>query len=529
MRFSMRRRTFLGGALAVAVAPAVVACGNGPKSAAQSGPPREGGSLVLQLPTEISTNINPLDTNDPSAMGVVSGTVYSKLIEFRTGPDVRELDIVPDLAKEWEISPDGLTYTFHLRDDVRWQNVPPVSGRPFTADDVVATFTALKGVTGFHEWMIEPVTDIHATDDHTVVFTLKHPYAPLLEYLAYHFMMIIPREGVEGRYDLATQAIGTGPFILDSHKPNVEWVLRKNPDYFVKGRPYLDELHRPVLDDIAAVTAALRSGRLDAGTTTDAGVVTEFADHGYTVDAAPGAQVSFYLNPSRPPFDDIRVRKAVVAAIDWAGMGENIRKKFNLTSMLRPDTCSGALSRAEVEKLRPFKPDKARSLLAEAGHRGGFDTKLLVQRVDDEDVREAQWMQADLKEVGINVDIEVVDPATGIQRRRDHDFAMTKALRGVHLADQVWRDFEPSSRENYALVDDAKLTDMINQSRVTTDAKERDDLYRKMQTRMETEIVQALHPIQKFDQSIAADRVQDMWPSPIYQGRRLADVWLSDA
>jgi peptide/nickel transport system substrate-binding protein len=144
-------------------------------------------------------------------------------------------------------------------------------------------------------------------------------------------------------------------------------------------------------------------------------------------------------------------------------------------------------------------------------------------------VREAQWMQADLAEVGIQAEIEIVDPATGIDRRRNHDFAITKALRGVHLPDQVWRDFQPDSIENYALIDDPALNEMIEQSRTTLDDAARADIYRQMQVRMETEIRQAFYPIQKFDYTVANERVQGLWPSPIYQGRRLADVWLSDA
>jgi peptide/nickel transport system substrate-binding protein len=152
-----------------------------------------------------------------------------------------------------------------------------------------------------------------------------------------------------------------------------------------------------------------------------------------------------------------------------------------------------------------------------------------VQRIDDEDVREAQWMQADLAEVGIQMEIEIVDPGTGIDRRRGHDFALAKALRGVHLPDQTWRDFEPDSLENYALVDDPELHAMIDESRAVLDDDARNEIYRRMQVRMETEIRQALYPIQKFDYAIANERVQDLWPSPIYQGRRLADVWLADS
>jgi peptide/nickel transport system substrate-binding protein len=526
----VKRRALLGAALAAVLA--LSACGGGGSGHGPSEPvgdPRPGGSLVLHMPSEISTNINPLDQTDPAAQGVVSGSVYSKLVDFRTGPDVTTLEVVPDLAESWEIAPDGLTYTFHLRDDVRWQDVAPVSGRPFTSDDVVATFEAIMQVPAQHAWMFEPVTGITAPDEHTVVFTLERPYSPLLEYLAYHFNTVLPREGVEGEFDLATQAIGTGPFILESHTPDVEWVLRRNPDYFVPDRPYLDEIRMPILSDTAAVTAALRSGRLDVGTTSDSTVAEEFSSRGgYTVTETPGAPISFYLNPGVEPFDDLRVRKAVTQAIDWVGMGENIRGTFELTSLLRPDTSPAALTRDEVLALRPFDPEHARQLLAEAGVPNGFATTLLVQRVDDEDVREAQWMQADLAEVGIQAEIEIVDPATGIDRRRNHDFAMTKALRGVHLPDQVWRDFHPESIENYALVNDPQLQEMVERSRATVDDAARADVYRQMQQRMETEIVQALYPIQKYDYAIANERVQDLWSSPIYQGKRLADVWLSD-
>ncbi|QYN39565.1 ABC transporter substrate-binding protein [Pseudonocardia sp. DSM 110487] len=525
------RRTFLLATLAASGALGLTACGGGGRS--RSGPvgePRPGGSLVVQQTTEVTRGVNPLTTSDPTTMGIVSGTVYSKLAEFRTGPDVTSLEIEPDLAESWEIAPDGLTYTFHLRRDVRWHNIAPVNGRPFVADDVVATFEGLKRATGVHTWMIEPVTSITAADDHTVVFSLERPYGPLMEYFAYHFNMILPREGVEGQYDLETQAIGTGPFMLDTHTPDVEWVLKRNPDYFVPGRPYLDEIRRPILSDTAAITAALRSGRLDAGVTSDVNVAEEFRSRGgFTVTETPGAPISIYLNPTVEPLDDIRVRQAVMEAVDWVGMGENIRGHFNLTSLLRPDTSAAALTREEVLELRPFDPAHARALLAEAGLPNGFSTSLLVQRVDDEDVREAQWMQADLAEVGIRAEIEIVDPATGIDRRRNHDFAITKALRGVHLPDQVWRDFAPDSIENYALVDDPELNRMVEQSRATVDEAARADIYRQMQVRMETEIRQAFYPIQKFDYAIANERVQGLWPSPIYQGRRLADVWLADS
>jgi peptide/nickel transport system substrate-binding protein len=164
---SVNRRTFLVASAALGL----TACGGGGRSG-RSGPvgdPRPGGSLVLQLPGEITNGLNPLVTADPTAMGIISGSVYGKLVEFRTGPDVTGLEAVPDLAESWQIAPDGLTYTFHLRGDVRWQDVPPVSGRPFTADDVVATFEAVKQRPATHAWMLAPVTSITAPDERTAV------------------------------------------------------------------------------------------------------------------------------------------------------------------------------------------------------------------------------------------------------------------------------------------------------------------------------------------------------------------------
>jgi peptide/nickel transport system substrate-binding protein len=526
----------LGAALAAALV--LTACGGGGGGSGEAGvieggvpgvgQPQRGGSLVVQMTTEIYSHLNPLTSNDPILMGIVSGTVYEKLVEFKTGPDVNTLEVVPDLAESWDISPDGLTYTFHLRDDVRWQNIPPVNGRPFTADDVVATFRAAKEPPTLHYWMFAAVADVTAPDPHTAVFSLKEPFAPLLEYLAYHFNVVLPQEGIDGRFDLTQTAIGTGPFMIASHTPDVEWVLKRNPDYYIPDRPYLDEIRRPILSDTAAITAALRSGRLDIGSTSDVAVAEQLGEQGLNVVESPGAPISFYINPTREPFDDVRVRKAVMAAIDWEGMGENIRGRFNLTSLLRPDTSSAALTPDEVRALRPYDPEAARRLLAEAGLPDGFDTTLTVQRVDDEDVREAQWMQADLAEVGIRAEIEIVDAATGIERRRNHDFALTKALRGVHLPDQVWRDFSPDSIENYALIDDAQLNEMFARTRTETDPAARDEVYRQMQRHMESDIVQAFYPIQRYDYAVVSPRVQNLWPSSIYQGKRLSEVWVTE-
>ncbi|MEU6645563.1 ABC transporter substrate-binding protein [Saccharomonospora sp. NPDC046836] len=512
------------------VAVLVASCGSGGDDSPEGDPgqPRHGGSITVQQPFEPGRGLNFLVSDDPSLMQILSGTVYSKLVDLRTGEGVTKVEIVPDLATEWTVSEDGLTYTFDLRDDVTWQNVPPVSGRPFTADDVVATFEGLKASQSTHKWMAEPIESIKAEGDHRVVFELSHPYAPFLEYMAHHFNVILPREGVDGEFDMATKAIGTGPFMVDSHKPDVEWVLKRNPDYYEDGKPYLDEIRLPIISDSAAVTAALRSGRLDIGAQPFDVIENTFRDNNdFTVTERAADFVSFDINTTRAPFTDPRVRRAIMMAIDWENMGENTRGKMNYTSLLRPEISDAALTGEQVRELRPYDPERARQLLAEAGYPNGFQTTLLVQKLSDADIREGEWIVADLAEVGIDAEISTLDPATAIWRRRDHQFDLSKAARAVIFPDQTIQDYRSGSAENYAAISDPQVDQMIAESRTTLDDEDRNQIYRDFQEHMETEVAGSVLPVQYYQFWAVNNRVQNYYQSPIYHGRRYADMWVT--
>ncbi|MGY1748925.1 ABC transporter substrate-binding protein [Modestobacter sp. SYSU DS0511] len=517
-------------AAACAVALVVTGCGGGGENGSAGGTsagcdPRQGGTLTVQQPFEIATTANFFESIDPSLMQIMSGTVYSKLLEV--DPEAEGFALTGDLATEWNVSEDGLTYTFQLRDDVVWQDVAPVSGRPFTADDVVATFMGLKASNAAHKWMVEPVESVTADGDTTVVFQLSRPYAPLLEYLAHHFNVVLPREGVEGAYDMAETYVGTGPYMVAEHNPDVEWVLERNPDYF--GDAYIDEIRLPIISDTAAVTAALRSGRLDIGTVPFDIAESSFAGNDdFQVVEQPSNQVSFYINTTRAPFDDVRVRRAIMMAIDWQGMGEGVRGRFIPTSLLRADVSEAALTEDELAEVRPYDPEQARKLLDEAGLPEGFELELLVQQLSEEDVREAEWMTADLADVGITAQISVVDPATGITRRRAHDFDITKAVRSVIFPDQAIQDFQSQSIDNYAAVDDPQVDAMIAESRTILDDTERDEAYREFQRYLETEVVPGGLPVQYFQFWVAGSRGQNYQQSPIYQGSLYADMWVCE-
>jgi len=170
---------------------------------------------------------------------------YSQLVRFPNGPEQKsptDFTIVPDLAEKWTVSKDGKVYTFSLRKGVRFHNKPPVNGREVTADDVKYSLERFMAKSGFRE-RFEPVQAIDAVDRHTVRITLKEAYAPFLNHLASpSFCAILPREAEDKFKDFnhPDAVIGTGPFVLKSYDKGVKMVFERNPDYFMKGFPYLD-------------------------------------------------------------------------------------------------------------------------------------------------------------------------------------------------------------------------------------------------------------------------------------------------
>jgi len=190
---------------------------------------------------------------------------YSQLVRFPNGPEQKhpaDFSILPDLAEKWTVSKDGKVYTFALRKGVRFHNKPPVNGREVTAEDVKYSLERFMAKSGF-AMRFEPVSAIDAVDRHTVRITLKEPYAPFLNHLASpSFCAILPGEAEEKFKDFnhPDAVIGTGPFIVKSYEKGVRMVFERNPDYFMKGFPYLDGAVIEITPDAAARVAVLRAG-----------------------------------------------------------------------------------------------------------------------------------------------------------------------------------------------------------------------------------------------------------------------------
>jgi peptide/nickel transport system substrate-binding protein len=483
-------------ALLAALLLVLAACGGGgdddgtasPGSdPAEEGEPTPGGTLTVAEPSDVDS-LDPL-TGAAYNIHRRVGLSYSRLITFETSPDIEPTQqvIEPDLAESWEATDDGLTYTFHLRDDVTWHDVPPVSGRPFVAADVVATLKAVQQ-RGFQRYMLTNVTGIEAPDDHTVVLTLSSPFAPLLNFMANHHMWILPQEAFDGRLDPGTTVIGTGPFVMTKRERNVETSYARNPDYH-RGAPHLDGVRLLVIPDGTARTAGFRAGEIDviaAGMSPEEADALARTDPDAVWEESRGAgHQQLYVNMTREPFDDLRVRQAINHAIDRVGMGEAIYGGSMFSGPVAPLLGDWVLSQDELEGYQEYDPDRAKELLAEAGFPNGFDTGMMITSGYGEQVtRMAQWIAQDLAEVGIRVTIETLEYATYIGSRwpnLDYDIGVGPQTPFLEVDEWLRGQFHTEGARNWWGVSDPELDAKLEEQLTILDQDERIDFNQDVQ------------------------------------------------
>jgi ABC-type transport system substrate-binding protein len=292
--------------------------------------PQSGGTLNWYINSNPPT-LDPHQSVSALTFGLLGGSL-SRLFRIKNYWDVaasNNKEIVPDLAQSLE-APDPLTWTVKLRPDVRFHNIAPVNGHALEAEDVKATFTRALAPTSANRGslgMIDPA-QITTPDKNTVVFKLKYPYAPFQMHLANQlYSWILPREAGSGDYELSKKVIGTGPFTLDNYTPDVGATLKKNPDYFIKGRPYLDGVKAAIINDPAQRMAQFTSGHLDylsVPTLDDYPTMQQQNPKAETIrnwDPGDGI-VYFQLGDPKSPFQDIRLRQAVSLAIDREAYGK---------------------------------------------------------------------------------------------------------------------------------------------------------------------------------------------------------------
>ncbi len=509
--------------------------GGGGELVQGEGTPQDGGVLHMAATAE-AISLDPHQQASYTVHGAV-GSVYSRLVAFQTGPDVDygTNEVEGDLAETWETPDGGTTWTFNLRQGVRFHDKAPVNGREFTSADVLCTMDRIKNLPGHQRGLLSNVANIAAPDDYTVTFTLTRPFIAFDETVANPFLVILPCEATNGGFDPATDAIGTGPFVLDSWKRDQERVYVKNENYFVEGLPHLDGYTVTMMPDAQAQIAALRSGKIDmiSALSTEKRQVEALVDQidGLQLMEEQGTtQTRVYMNAESAPFDSLDVRRAVAMAIDKQGMVDTIRSGGQLTGPITP-TMFGALPADEVEELLPYDPEGARELLAEAGFPDGFPVTMVVTTGYGETVtREAQWIQEDLAEVGIDVTLDVQDYATYIsdtwpQGKYDIIYGLqTPMLSADEYLSTEWLS---TGTRNWSGVDDPALDEMIAAQKEMADPDEREAALQEIERYIMENISTPLPLYVYSGQTLLSSNIRGYYPHPDYSAREYQDVWLT--
>jgi peptide/nickel transport system substrate-binding protein len=422
---------------------------------------------------------------------------HSRLLRHKTGPAIHPgtFPIEGDLAESWT-QPNETTYIFKLRKGVRWQNKPPVNGREVTADDVVYSVERFKTVTGnANAYMLSSVSKVEATDKHTVKFTLKEPYVWFLDMLANsHAVAIIAKECVDKFGDLKKpeSVVGSGAWMLDSYRPNVGYTYVRNPTFHVAGQPYIDKVDVAVDEDNASRIAAFIAGKYDLGMEYQ-GVINR-VDWVQIKDTLkqrrPRLQTAEYPNAvmnhismrtEKPPFNDVRVRRAMSLAIHRQGIIEAVYEGGGAFNPPVP----AALKEWSVpmnqlgEGGRWYKYDlaQAKKLMAEAGYSKGFQATMDFTTYGSTIlVDQCQLVMKHLKDIGIDVKLNQKEYGAYISTSfyGKFDSMCFGPQTGFQEPDNfLYGQYFPGELKNQSHINDPVVADMLVTQRRTQDLAKR--------------------------------------------------------
>jgi peptide/nickel transport system substrate-binding protein len=459
---------------------------------ADTGQPKRGG--ILRVRGYDPVHFDPHQTISFKTHTTLS-FVYSKLVRHKVGPEVQPgiFTVEPDLAERWEAL-DDTTYVFHLRRGVKWHNKPPVNGRELVAEDIKFTYDRFLTDPGnANRYMLDRVERVEVVDRYTVKFVLKEPFVWLVNALAYPWSMwIIAPEVVQQFGDLKKPetAIGTGPFLLEHYEPNVKTVFKRNPEYFRRDQPYIDGVEWLVLEDESTGLVMYRTGQIDCGpwhwwSVRQQDLETLKKSHPNLMyqDFLSNVTSAIFMRTDMPPFNDVRVRRAISHAIDRQGLIDAVWVRGAPTPAVARGLVEWSLPIDQLgvgAKYYQYDPREARRLLAEAGYPAGFKTQITVTPGFGRDlIDDAQLVQQYLKDVGIETEMKIQEYGAYVATTAQGKFeGLVRGPYGIAWEPDspLYRSHASDSSWNTGHVNDATITAMLKEQRRTKDLEARKKL-----------------------------------------------------
>ncbi len=364
--------------------------------------------------------VQNFDPTTSAAGGTITvpNYVYNRLLGMKGGPhkDPFLIELEPELASSWERTPDGQVFTFGIRDDVYWQNIAPLNGRQFVAEDAKFAFDRYA-VEGVHQSYWRNISSTEAPDDSTFKITMGTVTADFILPLASRYQTIFPRETVDAG-NIDTVVVGTGPMVLTEAVDGSHLAFDKNPDYWER-EVLLDGHDVRLVTDQSARLAAFRVGQLDYGYS----VAGTLGDLEKLLETNPDIQINhrvvvnggipFGMNLSHPKFQDERIRQAMTLALDTQFMEDVVYDNLAKTLPLQPwPFVLDAEPQVGDPALGPwfgrYDPDEARKLLAAAGAEG-LKIDSIYYRYADYFAEISDITTEHFRQVGIELDSRSVD------------------------------------------------------------------------------------------------------------------------
>lgn len=480
-----------------------------------------GGTLRFMLIVDSETGMDPHKRLTASTE-VMLQTMFETLVEF----DAATGQFLPGLAESWQVSQDGRTYTFRVRRGVRFHN-----GRELTAADVKYSIERIQSpaTASQRRLAFSPVERIDAPDAATAVFTLRAPFAPFLANLAHIGSAIVPQEVVEqAGGDLSRTPVGTGPFVFKEWVRDNFFRVERNPAYWRRPLPHLDQIEFRFNADPNARTAAFRSRQVNFLYKVDKPFVRtlQLSDQNQVVGGESTTYAYLYFNINRPPFNDARVRQAVNWAMDRDAIRANALLRFgvSLPSGLLPPGHWAALREPIYGKQ---DLERARQLVAEAGFRGGR-YNITVVTITPPNIRAAETLQQQLRPLGFDIEVRVLEPAPMLRAAFSADFDMLilHGNFGIDPDDHLAQTFVTGGGANWVKYSDTEIDRMVEQARTAGVRDERARLYREIMRRLTTQGPRAYMYLEA-DFHAFPNNLRGFKFDPAANFRSLRDVWFA--
>jgi peptide/nickel transport system substrate-binding protein len=536
---AMTRLRFIPVALGIVLAMAIT----GVARPATAQAPKHGGVLNLMLREDLAQGFSIHETGTISTVWPAM-PCFSNLVLFDPLKKQESVDtVIGELAEKWSWQDNYRNLVFFLRKDVKWHD-----GHPFTSKDVKYTFDMVRGAPDAHgklrinprkDWY-ENVEAIEAPDPHTVVFRLKRPQPSLLLMLASGYSPVYPAHVPVAAF--RTGCVGTGPFKVKEWKRGEYIDFVRNPDYFIKDRPYLDGLHYVIIKERGTRFAALQAGRLDVAFPGEG--TKPIAEQ--TMKGQPKLKVSvtstnvnynLILNNKKPPFDNVKVRRAISFAIDRAAFKEAVLQGGALVgaSMLpKPYGVWGLLDK-DLVRLPGYGKGaadkaKAKKLLAEAGFtashplKAEMGTRAIAVYVDF-----ASFVVSELKKVGVEATLKQVETAQWHPMVTRREYEMGANLTGIGPDDpdaNFYENYTCGSPRNYTDYCNEQVMRMIDQQSQELDHAKRLAMVAQIQKKLEED---GARPVMGWgiDYFLQWPYVHNLIPhQSIYNYGRLQEVWV---